>query len=297
MQDARTEKHLRIGITYNSIADLPPQSKGHCKDAAERYSLAAAAGYEGIQGGDPWLCSEYGLALIGCGVVPTAEDADPFVERWRALDAVSASCIAGYGYESDAEMDDLVESILSASVRCGLPVFIETHRASITQDAWRTEQLTRRIPEVRFNGDFSHWFTGQEMPYGDFEVRLERLSPVMDRIRFLHGRIGSRCCMQIEIGDGAGESSVPYFRRMWSRAMRGFLDAEDSGCDLWFCPELLGREYQYAHVNRRAGGNDVEQSDRWTESQILVRLAKECFLEQLRSLNSIPITPDASKFL
>jgi hypothetical protein len=42
-----------------------------------------------------------------------------------------------------------------------MPVYIETHRASIMQDAWRTTELIRRIPQVRFNGDFSHWLRGR----------------------------------------------------------------------------------------------------------------------------------------
>ena len=50
--------------------------------------------------------------------------------------------------ESDREVDNLVESILSASEKYKLPAFIETHRATITQDMWRTVELTKRFPEI-----------------------------------------------------------------------------------------------------------------------------------------------------
>ena len=37
---------------------------------------------------------------------------------------------------------------------------IETHRATICQGMWRTVQFVKRFPELRFNGDFSHWYAG-----------------------------------------------------------------------------------------------------------------------------------------
>lgn len=61
------------------------------------------------------------------------------------------------------EVAALVDAILAASSRHNLPIFLETHRATITQDIWRTVQITKRFPEVWFNGDFSHYHCGQEM--------------------------------------------------------------------------------------------------------------------------------------
>jgi hypothetical protein len=37
-----------------------------------------------------------------------------------------------------------------------LSIYVETHRATATQDVRRTVDLVSRISEVRFNGDFSH---------------------------------------------------------------------------------------------------------------------------------------------
>ena len=280
------EKRLRIGMTLGNAQDLPDHSSGPRPPLDDIYSATARAGYAAMQGGDRELCQAHGLAVIGSGIIPGVSDVEPFVARWKQLGAISATCIAGYGFESDSETDALVGKILEVAQSYQLAVFIETHRASITQDAWRTAQLTSRIPHVRFNGDFSHWFTGQEMLYGDFNERLARLAPVFDRVRFLHGRIGARGCVQVDIGEQAAHTSVPYFRKLWTRAMEGFLRAEDAGPDLWFCPELLGTEYGYAHLTRASDGRLVEDGDRWEQAKLLVSIAQNCFAEASRQITT-----------
>ena len=62
--------------------------------------------------------------------------------------------------------------------------------------------LDRERTEIRFNGDFSHYYTGQEMVYGDIEAKWTFMQPIFDRVRFIHARIGSPGCMQVDIGDG-----------------------------------------------------------------------------------------------
>jgi hypothetical protein len=56
MPFSASEKRLRIGLTYSSAADLPPNSEGHQKHHEAIYSAAAKAGYEAMQGGDAHLC-------------------------------------------------------------------------------------------------------------------------------------------------------------------------------------------------------------------------------------------------
>jgi len=58
--------------------------------------------------------------------------------------------------ESDADMDAMVKDVVTASERHDFPMYVETHRATVTQDIRRTVDLVERIPDVRFNGDFSH---------------------------------------------------------------------------------------------------------------------------------------------
>ena len=52
-------------------------------------------------------------------------------------------------------------------------------------------ELTKRFPEIRFNADFSHYYCGQEMVYGDFEAKLDFMAPIFERVGFIHGRIAA----------------------------------------------------------------------------------------------------------
>ncbi len=242
------------------------------------HRAVAEAGYEGLQGGDAELCSRYGLALLGSGLVTTPEEAAPLAAAWKAKGATVVTCIVGFGFESDREMDALAAALCQASVDSNVALLLETHRASISQDAWRTVQLAGRFPELCFNLDLSHWFTGQEMPYGDFDKRISLLEPVLSRTRFLHGRVGDRGCMQVAL-DSTAEHTVSLFRSVWKCAMLGFLDSGTVDQDLWFCPELLGTTFNYARQFRDDTGALREETDRWQQAQLLAKIARECFSE------------------
>lgn len=263
-------KRLRIGIALGNFIDLPESSSGWRASERESYDAVARAGYGAVQGGSRERCAEAGLRLIGNGVVATASAAMEFARHWKDVGAEAATCIAGFGYESDAEADEIAYAVCEASEQTGLPLYLETHRGSITQDAWRTVQMLGRVPSLLLNGDFSHWFTGQEMAYGDFDRRLAFLAPVFERTCFLHGRIGNRCCLQVPVNDGEDELVRP-FEQMWTAVTRAFVDRVDGPSDLWFCPELLGTEYQYARVF--AGR---EETDRWEQAGVLVGVARRC---------------------
>jgi hypothetical protein len=93
-------------------------------------------------------------------------------------------------------------------------------------------------------------------------------------VAFLHGRIGNPGCMQVNIGEGE-EKDQPYvshFRTMWIAAMRGFLAKAKPGDILPFAAELLSPCIFYA---RSFAGK--EESDRWKQSLVLCRIARECF--------------------
>jgi hypothetical protein len=143
---------------------------------------------------------------------------------------------------------------------------------------WRTTELVKRFPDLRFNGDFSHWYTGNEMVYGDFEEKVRFIAPVLQRVRFMHGRIGNPGSIQVDIGDG-NETAHPYvghFKTLWREAMRGFLNAGE-GDVLLFVPELLSPRIYYGRKLHIADGESREECDRWTQALVLKRIAEECW--------------------
>ncbi len=280
---------LSVYLNLDNLVDLPADSAWPGLDGLPRYERMLADGFEGVQftTGDPPL---EGAPLPHCGLdrnnIPA--EADTIAARHVARGDLCITVHAGWGLEDDDEVFRLVEAILAASDRHHLPIFIETHRATITQDLWRTVQLARIFPDVRFNGDFSHYYCGQELVYGDWARKLAFMEPIFERIGFLHGRIASPGCMQVPVG--ADLSSRPlqahgvinyldHFKELWTRAMLGFLRNARSGDVLIFAPELLSGTHYYARKFPDASGKLVEESDRYLQALLLKELARACFDE------------------
>lgn len=245
------------------------------------------AGYDGVQFDVEFTseqlahCTKRGLGIAATGRVNHPEDAGPLAEKLAGAGFPCATLHVGWGMESPDEASRLIEAVLSASDRFQIPLYLETHRATIFQDVWRTVDFLKRYPQVRINGDFSHWYTGLEFVYGGFENKLRFIEPVLERVRFLHGRIGNPGCMQVDIGDG-NESAHPYvahFRTLWTRAMEHFLRQSEPGGCLYFVPELLSPKIYYGRTFPDANGVAREECDRWQQSLVLRSLAQQCFAE------------------
>lgn len=279
-----TEVHdprLRVFMNLQSFGDMPQHASG--------LKTIRDAGYDGVQLG--WEIDhaqldearQLGLGVCGSGRVNTPAEAAPLAKEAREAGLECLTLHVGWGTETDDEAAALIASVLSASTQFSIPLYPETHRATIFQDPWRTVQFLKRFPELEFNGDFSHWYTGTEMVYGGVETKMEFFRSVLGRIGFLHGRIGNPGCMQVDVGDGSadGRPYVAHFRALWTESFLGFLLRRPLFDRFCFTPELLGPEFYYA---RMFGGR--EESDRWEQSLVLVGIARECFAEARRRWES-----------
>jgi hypothetical protein len=139
--------------------------------------------------------------------------------------------------------------------------------------------FVERLPELRFNADLSHWYTGLEMTYGDFEAKVGFASPVLERSRFVHGRIGDPGCIQVDVGADADHPCVAHFRTMWTAVAAGFLTTARPGDVLPFAPELLPPSIHYGRTepDPAVPGARRESSDRWTQALVLCDIAEACF--------------------
>lgn len=248
---------MRAFFNLMALEDLEP---------ARGFEDISAAGYDGVQfteAASPErlrVCERLSLARCSSGRVNTPAGVRELAIRCADEGQECVTLHVGWGMEDDAEGYALIDAILRESER--IPLYPETHRATIFQDMWRTMQFIRRFPELRFNGDFSHWYTGLEMVYGGFENKLTYIEPLIARVRFIHGRIGNPGCIQVHIGD---ESAlyVRHFRELWTRCFRAAPDT------IPFVPELLSPRIYYGHAD----------SDRWSQSLLLRRMAAECFAD------------------
>jgi sugar phosphate isomerase/epimerase len=280
------DPRLRVFMNLQSFADMA--------QAAQGLAAVRDAGYDGVQlgwqvdRGQMQEAEALGLGVCGSGRVNTPAEAAPLAKEAREAGLECLTLHVGWGTENDDEAAALIGSVLDASAKHSIPLYPETHRATIFQDPWRTVQFLKRFPELEFNGDFSHWYTGTEMVYGGFENKMEFFRPVLGRIGFLHGRIGNPGCMQVDIGDGSAEQRpyIAHFRTLWTESFLGFLVRRPLSDRFCFTPELLGPEFYYA---RTFGGR--EESDRWEQSLVLVRIAQECFAKARRRWESQNHTP------
>jgi sugar phosphate isomerase/epimerase len=259
-----------------ALETFPEDSQGPKGSFQEKLQTLKANGFDGVQFADPGsreqlqLCSQLGMGIAASGRVNRPEESDALAEQAAADGYACVTLHVGWGLENDDTAAQLIESVLEASTRHKLPMYFETHRATITQDMWRTVEFVRRFPEMRFNGDFSHWYAGQEMVYGGFANKLAYIQPVLERVRFVHGRIANPGCIQAPVEDG--ELYVDHFRQLWTASFRGYLSSSDAADHICFTPELLAPEIFYA---RTFAGK--EETDRWIESLQLKRIAEECF--------------------
>jgi hypothetical protein len=280
---------LSVYLNLDNLVDLRADSAWPGLEGLQCYEALLADGFEDVQltiGQPP----PAGAPLPHCGLgrIYTATEAEAIAAKHAERGDRCITVHAGWGMEDDDEVVRLVESILVASDRHRLPIFIETHRATMTQDLWRTIQIIRKFPEVRFNGDFSHYYCGQQLAYGDWASKLAFMEPIFGRVGFMHGRIASPGCMQVPIG--ADLSSRPrqahgvinyldHFKELWTQAMLGFLRTASPGDVLIFAPELLSGAHYYARKFPDASGELAEESDRYAEALLYKDLARACFAE------------------
>ena len=197
----RPAPRLRRDLNMITGFALPAWSEGPKGDASAIIAATRAEGYEGIQHFAPELVVAAGLPATGMGRVLAPAEADAIAARHKALGCEATTLHVGTGLETDAEMDRLAAAVVEAGARHAYPLFVETHRATITQDIRRTIDLVARFPELRFNADLSHYYTGSEMAYGDIAAKFDLLEPVFQRVRFLHGRISDPSAAQVMVED------------------------------------------------------------------------------------------------
>lgn len=254
-------------------------------------AAVAAAGYEGVQHIDAGLVHAAGLRASGMGRVFKPEEMLPLAEAHKAAGFDVTTLQVGHGLETESEMLALADALVAAADRCSYPLYLETHRATMTQDMRRTVDLVALVPELRFNADLSHWYTGHEMAYGDFAAKLAFIEPVLERVRFMHGRIGHAGAIQVSLHGDLDSSHLRHFKQMWSRCFAGFHNTAQPGDMMIFAPELLPYSVLYNDVDHRINYAQVDReerelSDRWVDAQVMLTLIGELFADAVNKKSS-----------
>ncbi len=133
---------------------------------------------------------------------------------------------------------------------------------------WRTVEFVRQIPEIRFNGDFSHWYTGQEMVYGGFDRQapVHPASPLREFVSYTAASaIPAACRCASNLEQDPEPVYVTHFRQLWTASFITVPASSRLSCSP---PSIY-----YA----RTLPDGTEESDRWQQSLVLKRIAEGCW--------------------
>lgn len=271
----------RLAVYGNGwgLSELPRRPSDITWTFEQTLEKLVAEGFDGMQADmdRAALVRKYRLRFATHARINLPAEADPTLRQ--AADA-QADCItihAGWGMETDAETDALVGAILDASAKYGVPAYLETHRATLTQDIFRTCCLLVRIPQVRFNGDFSHYYCGHELTYRGFPITRHYLEPLLDRVGFLHARVSNGESMQVDTTHPWNAPHLENFRWIWQKSMSAWLKRALPGDILPFSPELGPASSGYSITMPDGRARQVELSDRWQQTLVLRDFGRSCF--------------------
>ncbi len=284
---SKNPPRLRMEINWWNMDSLVEGSSfpGDHTDPGARIDAVLLAGYDGINTGDPALCHPRGLRTTTGFRADTVDELKKQADEAGALGHDAIGVHLGTGMENVREACRLYEGVCQTSESVELPIFVETHRATLTQDMFRAVEMARLFPEVKYLGDFSHWWTGLEWCYGDVDQKIDFVTPVLSNVGMLQGRIGTPGSIQVKL-EHVNEKSFSFFRTMWTKAMTHFIQRREPGSVFIFAVELLGASISYARTFPSGSGGMTEESDRWQEASLVRDLASECWSAALSKASS-----------
>ncbi|MGY1813894.1 sugar phosphate isomerase/epimerase family protein [Blastococcus sp. SYSU D00820] len=275
-----TGQRLVVSQSLWAMEDLP--LGGPQWTLPERVAAIADAGFDG-------LAVDLGArqAPAAADLRPLAEDAGlrvqvfAFVSEQRPL-AEALAYAADVGARSMvlcgqvfpagvAEAAATVRGWLAESSAAGMPVELETHRFTLTNDLHATVALLDAVPELPLAVDLSHYVVGNELPDGPDP----RIDPLLDRVlergTSFQGRIATRGQVQVGPRFPQHAGAVARFRGWWAQGFAAWRARNTADAELSFVCELGTTPYAIT------GPDGAEISDRWADALLLADWARELF--------------------
>ncbi|MGO4537549.1 sugar phosphate isomerase/epimerase family protein [Paenibacillus sp. 2TAB19] len=256
----------------------------------ERFAQIAEAGFDGIDGFIPapeeaaeWrrLLAKYELALSVNTYPRTAADLEQFLQKVHAYDGdisfINAQVMTPF------LIDEPAISLLGELKRLGeayeLPVHIETHRGTITQDLIRTADYVHQLSGLPLTIDFSHYVVAGELHTISNEAEA-LLGELLVHTASIHARVSNGEQVQVSIGDNGEHPMVPHFKRWWKEGMKQWLRSRDKQ-ELTLTAVCELGPPGYAITIDEYAGRTKEISDRWQQSLLLKDILRRAWSEAL----------------
>jgi hypothetical protein len=155
----------------------------------------------------------------------------------------------------------------------GMPLVVQTHRGRVTQDLLRTVGYAQRIPDIRFDLDFSHYIVAGELG-GEFSREAAAaLFVLADRAIMLDGRVSNGEQVQVDADNPAYRRHTDRTATMWKHVMLRWLRYAERGDVFPFRIELGPPDYAIL------GPDGREISDRWEKQKSMKALVERLWNE------------------
>ncbi|MNE63407.1 hypothetical protein D3C80_1587540 [compost metagenome] len=165
----------------------------------------------------------------------------------------------------------LLREMQHISKEAGIPVFVETHRGTITQDLIRTCQYVSTLADLPLTIDFSHYVVAGEM-HTISEEGEKLLQELLSHTASIHARVSNGEQVQIDPGTSMEHPMMIHFRRWWLDAMRGYLINKNAEPILPVVIEL--GPPPYAITMDESSSRKRELGSRWQQSIRLMELMR-----------------------
>jgi sugar phosphate isomerase/epimerase len=213
--------------------------------------------------------------MVGIGFpAHEGKSACPLAERAKALGVSFLNAQVHDAFVDDDRAVERLETLYDECDATGMPLFVETHRGTITQDLLRTIAYGRRVPRMRYTLDASHYVVAGEVTQPGVAPHFtEALSEIVERSSSIHARVSNGEQVQVDIGDGSGALVAPYLA-WWTSAYQHWLCGAAPGDFFPFVCELGPAPYAITVPDGTSLPAGTEISDRFAQALTFKRLAE-----------------------
>lgn len=232
-----------------------------------------------------WLCTHAAITNI--------KKLKRQVKRWKKRGFICATIIVGTGNESYSEATYIAQAIDEISEKNNFPLFLELHRASVTENIPTVLAMLSACPSLRLNADFSHYMLSYRLDQLNNQQLLETLilmQPIFKRVGYFHGRYANSTAVQTST---PGDRAAQIYLILIDQVFQYFKRQQSVGDVLFFAAELLPPFTAYAQIDSSTNGH-TESSDRYQQSLTLNKKVQALFDNRENELTELTTSTSAT---
>jgi len=250
-----------------------------------KFEMIAEAGYAGVALDFAWNDIDDARACLpfmqrhglGCALIAfpkSLDDLQSVIDLSTEFDTRYIAINARYFPWTPEEAEPMVRGWLEMGEKANIPVYLETHRLTLTNDVVFTLNLMDLIPELEMVADLSHILVAREFPQPIDPLSSDLIDRILKRSASFQGRIGSREQIQVPLGFPQHKYWEELFESWWQQGFRYWRARNHDDAVLNFLCELGPPPYA---ITDKEG---YELSDRWLEG-LLIKQRVEQIWQQL----------------